>query len=459
MPNDLLLRAREARRQTRRELVVEVNRFLYGDAAAAGHSAFNRNYLGKLERGEITYPSAEYRSALRSVLGVATDEELGFFDRRCAKPNAVDALATPVERIYAVDMVSDAAEVTGTVENVNRRALVIGSGLVTGAAALGVPTMELLQPSRGEDEGPVNPDEIAEVVATANLLEHWDNTHGGATTRGLADDALRRSARLLRRSCPSDLHTALHTALARLSGVVAFMLFDAYAHDDARRRFAFALECAELGVDWHQRAYLLCSMARQAIWCGLPDDGLTYIEMGLVRSDRLTATEQAMLHTVQARALAKLGPARAQDALTAVGAADEQFAHSRPSQDPSWMRFYDAAQHHGDTGHALYDISVGTALRTEAADRLRYSVDHHEPEFVRSRAISETTLASLTMVRGDPSEAAAIGQAALDDAGPVQSNRAADGLRALRRLGTPHAALPDVAALLARIDTTVGAAA
>jgi len=454
MANDLLRKARETRQlpgrpglgMTRRELAVEVNRLLYGDTAAAARSAFDRNYVGKLERGEITYPSPEYRAALRSVLGVATDEELGFFDRRCTETAGVDTA-------------SDAADVPGTVEKVDRRVLVIGSGLVVGAGALGTPSMDLLQSSRGEDEGPVSPDEIADVVATAELLEQWDNTHGGATTRGLADDALRRSARLLRRSCPSDLHTALHIALARLSGVVAFMLFDAYAHDDARRRFAFALECAELGVDWHQRAYLLCSMARQAIWCGLPDNGLTYIEMGLVRSDRLTATERAMLHTVQARALAKLGPARAQDALTAVGTADEQFTHSRPSEDPSWMRFYDTAQHHGDTGHALYDVAVSTSLRTEAADRLRYSVDHHEPEFVRSRAISGTTLASLTMVRGDPSEAAMIGQAALDDAGPVQSNRAADGFRTLRHLGTPHAAVPDVAALLARIDMTVGAIA
>lgn len=188
-------------------------------------------------------------------------------------------------------------------------------------------------------------------------------------------------------------------------------------HDDARRRFSFALQCTDVGGNWHQRAMVLSSMARQAVWCGQADEGLTYVEMGLVRADRLTATERAMLHTVRARALAKLGSPRVQDALSAVGAADEAFAASQPAEDPPWMRFYDHAQHHGDTAHALYDIAIHTPLKTEAADsRFRYSVQHHEPEFARSRAISRTKLASLTMTHGDPHEAAAIGQTALDGA-------------------------------------------
>src|SRR5207237_5188027 len=119
--------------------------------------------------------------------------------------------------------------------------------------------------------------------------------------------------------------------------------------------------------------------------------------MRLVRANRLTATERAMMHTVRARALAKSGPAYGQDAMTAVGLADEAFAHSQPAEDPPWMRFYDDAQHHGDTAHALFDVALHTGLTTEASTRFQYSVDHHQPEFARSRAISRTKLASLTM--------------------------------------------------------------
>lgn len=420
---------------SRRELAVKVNQVLFPAGSGAVGSPFNANYVGKLETGIIGRPDRpEYRAALRAVTGVQTDEELGFFD-----PRRHDR---------------------ATVDDANRRGLLTSAGVTMGGAVLGEPIMTLLAPT-SSDELPrrVSREHISQIIAVADIFEHWDNSHGGAVAREIADDKLRRLARLLTVDCPRALRSDLHTALAHLSGVVAFMLFDAYEHDAARNRFTFALQRAEIGGDWHQRAMLLSSMARQAIWCGQPDDGLTYVEMGLVRAERLTHTERAMMHTVRARALAKIGPARAQEALKAVGAADEAFAHSQPVEDPTWMRFYDDAQHHGDTAHALYDLAMHTAIETDADSRFRYSVQHHEPEFARSRAISRTKLASLTMAQGDPREAAAIGQVALDDAGAVRSRRAADDLRALHRLSAPHAGIGEVADLRDRINATVGAAA
>jgi hypothetical protein len=29
--------------------------------------------------------------------------------------------------------------------------------------------------------------------------------------------------------------------------------------------------------------------------------------------------------------------------------ADEEFSYAEPANDPDWMRYYDAAQHRGDT--------------------------------------------------------------------------------------------------------------
>lgn len=84
------------------------------------------------------------------------------------------------------------------------------------------------------------------------------------------------------------------------------MAFDAYAHVDAQRAFEFSLRCAEESCNWHLRASILSMLGRQAIWCGRPGEGLTRIEAALVHRDRLTATEQASLLTLRARALAKL---------------------------------------------------------------------------------------------------------------------------------------------------------
>jgi hypothetical protein len=418
---------------SRAELAAQVSKVLFTDPQMVTRSPFDANYVGKLEAGVIHWPKAEYRAALRTILGVGSDSELGFSDARARRD---------------------------TVDDVNRRELLTSVGTAMSASVVSGPGMRLLAPSSSEElPRRVGRDHIAQIVEAADIFEHWDNSHGGALAREIADDKLRHLAQLLNRQCPTRLRPDLHTAMAQLAGVVAFMLFDAYEHDDARRRFAFALQCAELGGNWHQRAMLLSSMARQAIWCGQPDDGLTYVEMGLVRADRLTSTERAMLHTVRARALAKLGPPRAQDALAAVGAADDAFTDSQPANDPPWMRWYDDAQHHGDTAHALYDVAIHTQLQTEAVTRFQYSVVNHQPEYTRSRAISRTKLASLIMAQDDPHEAASIGQLALDDAGTVRSRRAADDLRNLHRLATAHAGMPEVEALRIRINATVGAAA
>ncbi|MFV2108271.1 hypothetical protein [Micromonospora sp. LOL_015] len=440
MQNHPLTAARERLGLTRRQLADAVNKILYPDPGQAAHSAFTANYLGKLENGKIRYPAEDYRTALRIVLNADTDDELGFRRRDISmrtkgmlavRSNRYESSATGLSPAAAAPLTSDA-----------------------------IPLMSLLGP-QVVDELPrqVSQEHIAQVLEAAEIFEQWDNAHGGALVREIADDKLHRLSRLLEVSCPAHLRPALHKALAQLAGVVAFMLFDAYHHEAARQRFTFALRCASIGGDWHQRAMLLSSLARQAVWCGQPDDGLTHIEMALVRADWLTASERAMLHTVRARALAKLGPGRAQEALAAVGAADEAFAHAAPAEDPPWMCFYDDAQHHGDTAHALFDVALHTSLVTESADRFAYSVEHHLPAYLRSRAISRIKLASLTMVQGDPLEAATIGNLALDDAGPVRSLRAADDLRELHRMAGPHGKLTEVQELRARIRETVGAVA
>jgi hypothetical protein len=160
-----------------------------------------------------------------------------------------------------------------------------------------------------------------------------------------------------------------------------------------------------------------------------------------------------MLHTGRSRALAKLG--RVQDAVTAVGVADEEFSHARPANNHFYMRYYDAAQHAGDTGHALWDVAVHGHFITEARHRLSTAVIGHSEEFARARTMSQIKLSSLVMVTGDPCEAALIGGQALDAASTIRSRRVADDMRDLRRFGEPHRQLTAVAELTHRIGSIV----
>ncbi len=357
-----------------------------------------------------------------------------------------EVLAVPAEQLWFKLPVTSGA----TLDGVNRQEFVRAALGVTVAAVTQKPLLELLgtiQPTPIPSS--VGLGEIEQVRMAAREFSSWDHTYGGGLVREAVAAQLRYAVNLLGANCAEKYRTELHSAVGFLGHTAGFMAFDAYAHADARSMFQLGLTCAEEVGDWHLRGKVLSSMARQAIWCGNPDEGLTFIELAMVRADRLTATERAMLHAARARALAKLH--RTEEAVRSVGQADEQFASASPENDPPWMAYYDAAQHSGDTGHALFDVALDGRFVGEARQRLETAVAGHTAAFVRSRAISGIKLASLTMATGDPVEAASFGRAALIDAGNVRSRRAADDLRELRAFAAPHSQAGEVEELDARI--------
>lgn len=433
-PNDHLRRARErvespnatGQPLSRQELAELVNAWVYENTTPPKILETDANYLGQLERGRIRWPQdSDRRAGFRAVLGAATDAELGFRRPRRTRSTVADVHHQQFIRAALGDT-------TG------------GSCAFADLIALTQPTPVPLV---------VGYSDVAEVRKIARAFQDWDALYGGGIIREAVMAQLRYCVELLNARCSDHVRADLFSAVGYLAHVTGFMAFDAYVHDDARRMFRFALNCAEQAGDWHLRAKVLSSMARQAIWCGDPDAGLTFTELAMVRADRLTATERSMLHTGRARALAKLG--LIQDVASAVGAADEEFSHTRPANDPEYMRYYDAAQHAGDTGHALWDIAVLGHFNTEARHRLSLAVTGHGEEFARARTMSQIKLSSLIMVTGDPCEAAVIGGKALDAVSTIRSRRAADDMRDLRRFGEPHERITEVAELIHRIGTAV----
>ncbi|GAA2731498.1 helix-turn-helix transcriptional regulator [Actinocorallia aurantiaca] len=332
--------------------------------------------------------------------------------------------------------------------------------ILAGAAAIGAPSSGLLSalvPSTPPAR--VTAAEISQIRQAAQLFSGLDHAYGGALVREAVTAQLRWSVQLLSSKCPEKLRTRLLSAVGALAATCGWMAFDDYAHEDARAMLELARKCAEEADDWHLRAKALSHLGRQAVWLQDPDTGLTYIELALVRSDRLTATEQAMLHTARARALAKMvrlgNRSKAEDALRAVGLADAAFSDSDPTADPPWMGYYDEAQHLGDTGHALFDLAAAGLREPRAARRLAFAVKGHSDQYARSRAISGTKLATLIMMTGDPSEAIAVARSALRDAGQVRSRRAATDLAELSSASAPHHREHGVPELRVRINKMV----
>jgi transcriptional regulator with XRE-family HTH domain len=296
--------------------------------------------------------------------------------------------------------------------------------------------------------------DITHLRTIARFLSDWDFSHGGADVRTIVSDEVAHALRLLSMSCPYRLRRQLFSAVGYLAIVGGAVLFDCFEHDLAGRVFAFATECAEEADDWHLRAKALSWRSRQETWRGNLDAGLTYAQLALVRNDRLTATEQAMLHTAAARAAARLG--YVQDTLTSVGHADESFSASAPAEDPPWMAYYDRAQHAGDTGHALFDLAVHGQYVEKAQVRLSAAVAGHTDEYARSRAFSGIKLAELTMRMGDPGEAVTIAMAAMADAGSVHSRRLDRLISDLMQASIPRQRIPEVKQLMHTVTQETG---
>ncbi|NEW40163.1 XRE family transcriptional regulator [Nocardia cyriacigeorgica] len=321
--------------------------------------------------------------------------------------------------------------VGSTLDEVNRNEF-LRAAAAAAATAVAAPhgLLQLLNDTRLTDiPTRVGAVEIEQLRAASNLFASWDALYGGGLVRDVVAAQLRVAVSYLRAGCAPKHRNDLYLAVGSLSHTAGFMAFDACAHSDATEMFNLALTCAEEADAWHLRAKVLSSLARQAIWTGKPKDGLRLADKAFLHSDRLTATERAMLHTAQARAHGKIGDVAA--VVAAVGRADEQFAHSVPAEDPTWMAYYDAAQHAGDTGHALFDIAIHGKFGGEARKRLEAAAAGHTPDAERSRTISMIKLASLTMTTGDPNEAAAIGTVAVARATGLKSMRAAEDVHEL----------------------------
>ena len=281
------------------------------------------------------------------------------------------------------------------------------------------------QASPGTQAGrrPSKPRDIAALRSAAEHLNQLYFRFGGCgLVRETGMAQLRWASSLLQTNCAKELRKDLFASVARLSMRLGSISWDAHDHSAAREAFEFARRTADEVEDWHLRASIYSYLARQAAWTGEPDKGLTYAGLGLVRTDRITATEQTMLQTARARCLALLG--KGGEAIAAVGAADEAFATREPNRDPPWMGYYDTAQHMGDSGHALYEVAVREKKKVkEATDRLQSAVSAHSDAYIRSRAFSRTKLAGLLLMAGDTATGLAAGHRAVAEFSAVHTAR------------------------------------
>ncbi|MBM7773121.1 hypothetical protein JOD54_003325 [Actinokineospora baliensis] len=327
-----------------------------------------------------------------------------------------------------------------------REALGVGAGLL--ASGLVHREVTAVRPTAIPTR--VSEHDVDLVRTLTSEFARMSNRFGGSLTRDAIHAQLNYANGLLGAQCGSRVRADLTAAVAHLAHTAGFASFDTEQHEDARRLFLFGLRCAEDSGDWLMWAKILSSAARQEIWDKHPHEGLLKADYGLTRARQLTPGLRTILHLARARALAKMK--RDGEARAAVDAADREFERVRPADEPGWMRYHDAAQHQGDSGHALFDLALeGSTGGGHAADRLHAAVVGHHPHYARSITMSQLKLASLRMAVGDPDEAAQVGGSAMRNLVHLRSARATKDLAELARYCVPHRSNPAVAVLHDRI--------
>lgn len=297
--------------------------------------------------------------------------------------------------------------------------------------------------------------EIDQILEATAFLQRSDHAHGGGYARSLAVVQLRHAADLLQARCPTSLRADLFSAVAHLADNCGFMTFDAGGDERsdraARGMWNAALACTEEASDWHLQVAVLVNMSRQALWLAEPNGALALSERALALSHQVTPRERALVWSTRASVHAQRGDVPA--TVAAIKAADGHFAKAlNTTAEPSWMYYYDDAEHASSTGHALYDLVMTTGSEyDEAVIRQRRAVDGFPRSEARSKTLSGTRLAILQMRGGDPDEAATTGGDLLDVASQIRSRRTRRYFDVLSQVAEPHSGRPVVADLQQRL--------
>ncbi|WUH90669.1 hypothetical protein OG900_11560 [Streptomyces sp. NBC_00433] len=270
--------------------------------------------------------------------------------------------------------------------------------------------------------------ELQLLESTAEMFRMWDNQCGGGLRRKAVVGQLHEVTDLLQESHTETVGRRLYRVTADLAALAGWMSYDIGLQPTAQKYLVLALHAAKEAGDRPLGAFILSSMSRQMIHLDRPDDALELIHLAQYGSrDSASATTQAMLHALEARAYANMG--QVNKCHRAVRAAEDTFIESRPDEDPSWISFFNLAELHAENAHSYRDLAY-VAGRSPAYASLAHPVMEKAVEgfsndgvHQRAYALNLVGLASVHLLQREPEQAAHFTDQALTVAKRVRSER------------------------------------
>lgn len=287
--------------------------------------------------------------------------------------------------------------------------------------------------------GRITEQDVTEVRAATQMFDGLDRTVGGETQRMMAVQYLHEKVTPKLRRASDDQHgRALFTAASTLCEVIGWMAYDSERHGVAQRYFIQALRLAKDADEPAYGAYVLTTMAHQALYLERPDQALRFALAARanphVSAAPIVAAEATLL---AAQAHARQGSA--EECRTLIHEGERLFSQVRPANTPSW------ASHWTDAVFATFVGScwVDLGRPSEAYEPLKLAWDAAKDQ-PRRRVYSTGQLAKVAALNGDIEQAASLGVAAVDATSKQASRRSLQVIREVDGQLKRHARQPHV---------------
>ena len=261
--------------------------------------------------------------------------------------------------------------------------------------------------------------------ATVGMFDKLDGQFGGGHARESLIQYLSVDAsRLLRGRFSDEVGRALFSAVGEATLLAAWMTYDSTPTSAlAQGYFVQALALAQAGGDRLLGASILDAMSHQATFTGRFNDAANLARAALAGTRGVaTPTLAAHFHTMEARALARLGDAKSCARVLSEGAAE--FERARPENDPPWIRYFNESELSAEFGHCMRDLG-------RPADAVRYadSSIRASQAFGRSDFFVSLVLADAHLAAGDAEQACTVVLGALSGGDQIRSARCVSYLR------------------------------
>ncbi|MBV9448756.1 MAG: helix-turn-helix transcriptional regulator [Streptosporangiaceae bacterium] len=193
--------------------------------------------------------------------------------------------------------------------------------------------------------------------ATVEMFSQLDDRFGGGHARQALIQYLSMDAeRLLRGRFDDAVGRELYSAVGEATLLAAWMTYDSTPSSGlAQRYFVQALSLAKAADDRLLGASILDAMSHQATYTGRFSDAANLARAARTGTGNVaTPTLNAHFHTMEARALARLGDAKGCD--RALAEAVREFDRRNPDNDPEWIRYFNDVELNAEFGHCYRDL-------------------------------------------------------------------------------------------------------